>query len=205
MTTTFKEIAESKIITITEKFILYLHDNFNPLQVSPYKTTSISREIRELGVYIRDDNIVFDEDTYQILGMWDNDTETIIEIPNCFVDTIQYIQFNFDYIMKKINIVYGKINNDEREYLKYIINEEFNINDDLYNSYIRNILNTIRNANDEQYYGIVVGPLQKGLLRRYQHNMFQYVSHVILSEYNINVITFINNMLENLNNNLSLK
>jgi hypothetical protein len=204
MTTTFKEIAESKIITITEKFILYIHDNFNPLQVSPFKPTSISRENRELGVYIRDDNIVFDEDTYHILGMWDNDTETIIEIPNYFVDTIQYIQFNFDYIMKKINIVYGKIIPDEREYLKYIINEEFNINDDIYNIYIRNILNTIRNANDEQYYGDV-RLSQKVLLRRYHHNMCQYVTHVILTENNRNVINFINNMLENLNNNLSLK
>jgi hypothetical protein len=107
--------------------------------------------------------------------------------------------------MKKINIIYGKINPDEREYLKYIINEEFNINDDIYNIYIRNILNTIRNANDDQYYQDVGEPSPKVLLRRYQHNMFQYVTHVILTQNNSSIINFINNTLENLNNNLSLK
>ena len=202
MTRTFKEIAQIKIDAILEKFIIYLHDNFDPLQVRPYMTRDNFTHNKELRILIREeDNIVFHEHRGKIIGIWNNETNSIMELPNYFVDTIQYISFDFEYIVKKTNRRYTYTTNDERTYLKYIINEEFNINEDVYNIYILNIINEWRGCDDIDYYG----DTEENLVERYIRNILLYLSYLIIVEEDEDTINIINRTLDNLNSYVLIK
>jgi len=196
--TTIEEIARNKIKNILEQYIIYLYDNFNPLTIKPFREGHndyrYNTEIRHL---IRDDNVVFTNYERTIVGLWNNETNSIMEIPNYFVDTIQYLQFNLEYIIQRPIKGFKYSSNEEIEYLKYIINTEFNINDDVY-IYIQTILNEWRGGfeNDNEYFEND----EQNLVRRLEFNILQYLTRLSLSlTHRADMIIMINNILHDLN------
>ena len=195
--TTIEEIAKNKIQNILEQYIIYLSDNFNPLTIKPFTggnhDYTYNRELRHL---IRDDNVVFTDYGRTIVGLWNNETNSIMEIPNYFVDTIQYVQFNLEYIIQRPIKGFKYSSNEEMEYLKYIINKEFNINDDVY-IYIQTILNEWRGfENDNEYFEND----EENPVRRLELNILQYLTRLSWSlTHRSDMIIMINNILHDLN------
>lgn len=195
--TTIEEIAKNKFKNILEQYIIYLYDNFNPLTIKPFTEGNHDYTYHiELRHLIRDDNVVFTNYGRTIVGLWNNETNSITEIPNYFVDTIQYVQFNLEYIIQRPIKGFKYSSNEEMEYLKYIINTEFNINDDVY-IYIQTRLNEWRGfANDNEYFEND----EENLVRRLEFNILQYITRLSWSlTHKPDMIIMINNILHGLN------
>ena len=62
------EETQTKMYNILDKFIMYLYENFDTKQVKPNKV----RINRKLRILIRDDGVVFDVNTNNAIGMWNN-------------------------------------------------------------------------------------------------------------------------------------
>ena len=88
-----EKLTNTKMESILEKFIIYLKDNFNTEQETPNKV----RINKKLMILIRDDGVVFDVNTLNAIGIWDNILQEV-NTNNFVLPPIEYIEFDAKYV-----------------------------------------------------------------------------------------------------------
>ena len=220
------EETQTKMYNILDKFIMYLYENFDTKQVKPNKV----RINRKLRILIRDDGVVFDVNTNNAIGMWNNILQQV-DTNNFVLPPIEYIKFDFDYIQNKF-MNYGNneyFSKEDRDYYFMLVDEEFTerfYNTD-YEDNLLDILEYWRGADDDNFYDGDENIQDEtdsededernddawtdNMIYKFQDNMLQFLNYLVDADgarenyVKTNTQIFINEILDSLNSPVILK